>query len=150
MNLNPSCLSRPLCPWLSLSLSLSRSHFVCSDSYSPLLLHSVMALCHLRSSVTSQGVENLQVVWPSSTFPAPPAPLFPLPLVQLSFNIKHAINARFSFRKNVKNLQHKKGGNKKLLHNAEMLFLAVRTVWEPNEALPINCIPNTFIVCSTK
>lgn len=105
-----------------------------------------MALCHLRSSVTSQGVDNLQVVWPSSTFPAP----LPLPMLQLSFNIKHAINARFSFRKNVKNLQHQKGGNKKLLHNAEMLFLAVRTVWEPNEALPINCIPNTFIVSNTK
>lgn len=53
-------------------------------------------------------------------FPSPPSP----PLLQLSFNIKHAINARFSFRKNVKNLQHQKGGNKKLLHNAEMLFFS--------------------------
>lgn len=57
---------------------------------------------------------------PKLHFPSPS----PLPLLQLSFNIKHAINARFSFRKNVKNLQHKKRGKQKTTAQCRNAFFS--------------------------
>lgn len=78
-----------------------------------------------------------------------PQPL-PLPLLQLSFNIKHAINARFSFRKYVKNVQQKWGKKNSTAQCRNVFFSCPNCVWEPSEALPINCIPNTFIVLQHK